>query len=147
MHKLWWFIGLALWASGIWAATPPGEAALDPALVNPGHHEQPSWFKQSFLDIREDVAEAAADGKRVMLYFYQDGCPYCAKLLQENFADREIVDWENVKSPTTGEDVPCTKEMKNKLPGSVKVRIIEECDSDSITDSAGPGKKKRPNKV
>ncbi len=92
MRKLWWLIGLALWASGIRAATPPGESGLDPALVNPGHHEQPAWFKQSFLDIREDVAEAAADGKRVMLYFYQDGCPYCAKLLQENFADREIVE-------------------------------------------------------
>jgi len=27
----------------------------------------------------------------LILYFYQDGCPYCAKLLRENFADRAIV--------------------------------------------------------
>ncbi|HHO67851.1 MAG TPA: thioredoxin [Gammaproteobacteria bacterium] len=71
-------------------AAPPAE--LGPALVNPGYHEQPDWFKQSFLDIREDVQEAAAAGKRVILYFYQDGCPYCKKLLEVNFGLRDIVD-------------------------------------------------------
>jgi len=59
---------------------------------NPGYREKPAWFKSSFLDMREDVAEAADAGKRVMLYFYQDGCPYCAKLLDTNFAQREIVE-------------------------------------------------------
>jgi thioredoxin-related protein len=39
--------------------------------------EPPEWFAQSFLDIREDAAEAARDGKRLMIYFMQDGCPYC----------------------------------------------------------------------
>ncbi len=61
-------------------------------MVNPGYHEQPAWFKQSFLDIREDVQEAAAKDKRVLLYFYQDGCPYCKKLLETNFALRDIVE-------------------------------------------------------
>jgi thioredoxin-related protein len=28
----------------------------------------------------------------VILYFYQDGCPYCAKLLQDNFGQKEIAD-------------------------------------------------------
>ncbi|TCK18056.1 thioredoxin-related protein [Thiogranum longum] len=59
---------------------------------NPGYHEKPAWFKNSFLDLREDVADAARAGKRVMLYFYQDGCPYCAKLLDTNFAQREIAE-------------------------------------------------------
>ncbi|MET0065629.1 MAG: thioredoxin fold domain-containing protein [Candidatus Thiodiazotropha sp.] len=65
---------------------------LKSGLVNPGFHDQPEWFKSSFLDLREDVAEAADEGKRVILYFYQDGCPYCAKLLNENFTIRTIVD-------------------------------------------------------
>lgn len=65
---------------------------LGQGLVNPGYQDKPAWFKESFLDIREDVAETAEANKRVILYFYQDGCPYCAKLLQENFADREIVE-------------------------------------------------------
>ncbi len=60
--------------------------------VNPGYHEPPSWFKQSFLELKEDVAEAAAAGKRVLLYFYQDGCPYCARLLRDNFGNRHIAE-------------------------------------------------------
>lgn len=63
---------------------------LERGMINPGYQEQPEWFKQSFLDIRQDIDEAAAAGKRLILYFYQDGCPYCKKLLQDNFGQREI---------------------------------------------------------
>ena len=47
--------------------------------------EPPAWFTESLLDLREDVTEAAAQGKRVMLYFGQDGCPYCKRLMEVNF--------------------------------------------------------------
>jgi thioredoxin-related protein len=72
--------------------TADRDATLDEGLVNPGYHEKPDWFVESFLDIREDVAEAAAAGKRVVLYFYQDGCPYCKKLLDTNLALKDTVD-------------------------------------------------------
>ena len=72
------------------AAVAAEDASLAPGMINPGYHEKPDWFKNSFLDLREDVAEAEAAGKRVMLYFYQDGCPYCKKLLETNFALRDI---------------------------------------------------------
>jgi len=52
--------------------------------------EKPEWFKQSFLEFEEDVAEAAAAGRRVMLYFHQESCPYCARLVEENFTDPQI---------------------------------------------------------
>ncbi|MBF0470772.1 MAG: thioredoxin fold domain-containing protein [Gammaproteobacteria bacterium] len=52
--------------------------------------ETPSWFKDSFLDIREEIAEAAAAERRVLLYFHQDGCPYCERMLQVNFSQKEI---------------------------------------------------------
>jgi thioredoxin-related protein len=68
------------------------EEGLGQGLVNPGFHDKPAWFKNSFLDLREDLQEAADEGKRLILYFYQDGCPYCAKLLNENFAIKAIVD-------------------------------------------------------
>lgn len=68
------------------------EGALEEGMINPGYHEQPPWFKQSFLDLPEDIQEAADSGKRVMLYFYQDGCPYCKKLLETNFALKDIVE-------------------------------------------------------
>src|SRR5262245_35245799 len=70
------------------------------SLRGPAHAQQPSpfaidvppWFALSFLDLREDVAEAARDGKRLLVYFGQDGCPYCAKLMSTNFAQRSVVD-------------------------------------------------------
>ena len=52
--------------------------------------EKPDWFKHSFLEFEEDVREAAEEGRRVMLYFHQDGCPYCARLVEENFTDPEL---------------------------------------------------------
>ena len=77
-----------LGCSALQAATPQEELAT--GLVNPGYHEQPAWFKQSFLDFQDDIDEAAQQEKRVILYFYQDGCPYCAKLLQDNFGQWRI---------------------------------------------------------
>jgi thioredoxin-related protein len=54
--------------------------------------EPPAWFSPSFLDIREDVAEAAREGKRLMVYFHQDGCPYCKRLVEVNFRDAQVVE-------------------------------------------------------
>jgi thioredoxin-related protein len=54
--------------------------------------EPPEWFSQSFLDVREDIVEAAKDGKRLMVYFTQTGCPYCRRLVTVNFADPKIVE-------------------------------------------------------
>ncbi|MEW8524933.1 MAG: thioredoxin fold domain-containing protein [Candidatus Thiodiazotropha endolucinida] len=68
------------------------EEGLGQGLVNPGFHDKPAWFKNSFLDLQEDLQEAAEEDKRVILYFHQDGCPYCAKLLNENFSIKAIVD-------------------------------------------------------
>ena len=68
------------------------EGSLTPALENPGFEEKPSWFKVSFLDLYEDMADAADNNKRLLLYFYQDGCPYCKKLLEDNFGQRAIAE-------------------------------------------------------
>jgi len=68
------------------------EGELSAGMVNPGYEEQPEWFKNSFLDLNEDIAEAKKSGKRLMIFFYQDGCPYCKKLLQDNFGQREIAE-------------------------------------------------------
>jgi thioredoxin-related protein len=68
------------------------DVTLNAGMTNPGYKEKPEWFKNSFLDLREDVNEATANNKRVLLYFYQDGCPYCAKLLRDNFSQKSISD-------------------------------------------------------
>lgn len=52
--------------------------------------EYPTWFKQSFLDFKEDIAEARAAGKRLMIIFHQDNCPYCNILVERNLSQKAI---------------------------------------------------------
>jgi thioredoxin-related protein len=66
----------------------PGTAAA--ATPSPHAIDIPKWFSESFLELPEDVRDAARDGKRLMLYFGQDGCPYCKALMKVNFGDPGI---------------------------------------------------------
>jgi len=77
-------------SSSLYAQEPGNQ--LSAGMVNPGYVEKPAWFKDSFLDIRDDISEATESGKRVLLYFYQDGCPYCERLVKENMSQKDIVD-------------------------------------------------------
>ena len=54
--------------------------------------EYPDWFKTSFLELPDDIDEATEAGKRLVLIFYQDGCPYCNALVERNFAQKNIVE-------------------------------------------------------
>ena len=84
-----------LWLGGLlfWCVTlVHAQEAADDVFLDSRIQPHPDWFKESFLDIREDIAEAEAAGRRVLLYFYQDGCPYCKKLLETNLAQRDIVE-------------------------------------------------------
>jgi len=49
----------------------------------------PSWFKESFLDFREDAKEAAESGKHMLVFADLKGCPYCAQMLKDNFIKSE----------------------------------------------------------
>jgi len=75
-------------AAAPWAAEQPVTAA------QPGAHaiEIPGWFKESFLDFPEEAKEAASHQKRLLLYFGQDGCPYCKELMQANFGRKDIAE-------------------------------------------------------
>lgn len=73
-------------------ASEPSPAAKKGTYYGAKPTEYPSWFKNSFLDIKEDLAEAASRQKRLILIFSQDGCPYCNLLVERNFSQRDIVD-------------------------------------------------------
>lgn len=87
------------------------KGALNPGMVNPDYEEQPAWFKASFLDLREDLDESAADGRRLlpgvldvamplkrdqrmsrplMVLFEQLGCRECDQLHNEIFRDPAV---------------------------------------------------------
>ena len=50
-------------------------------------HSMPEWFKESFMDMNEDVEEAKESDKHVMLFMTLKFCPYCTKMLNNNFIE------------------------------------------------------------
>jgi len=74
--------------------------SLEPSFASPKKGEffggvetdYPAWFKDSFLDFPEDLTEATSEGKRLVIFFHQDGCPYCNALVQRNFSQKEITE-------------------------------------------------------
>lgn len=69
----------------------PAVAAEEAVHATP--FDLPAWFKTSFLDLKEDVAQATAANKRLLIYIGQDGCPYCRELMKNNFSQKSIVDY------------------------------------------------------
>ena len=58
-------------------------------LGDDGLHKEP-WMRDHFRDMREDLAEANAEGKRLLVIWEQRGCIYCKKMHEEVFPDPEI---------------------------------------------------------
>jgi len=78
------------------SALPPAIGADEPAVVpqkgDDGIYHQ-KWFVQSFFDLREDFADARAQGKRLAIIFEQRGCIYCVKMHTEVLKKRYINDY------------------------------------------------------
>lgn len=79
---------MRLWLGTLLLLTALGARAQAP---HPYAIEIPSWFAVTFLEFPEDVKDAAREGKRVMVYFGQDGCSYCRRLMEVNFTQPDIV--------------------------------------------------------
>lgn len=81
------FASLAVLAPSITAAAEKGKVSGGLA------HSYPDWFKDSFLDFKEDASEAAEEGKHTILFMSLNGCPYCARMLSETFVeDRALME-------------------------------------------------------
>ena len=70
----------------------PVTPRVEPSKEEDGLYHQ-SWFQLSFLNLKDDFAEAKAAGKRFAIIFEQRGCPYCIKLHTELLAQRYINDY------------------------------------------------------
>jgi thioredoxin-related protein len=79
-------LGLILAAGSLAVA---GQAA---ELGDDGLHKQP-FFSDTFLDMQEDLADATAEGKDLMIVIEQYGCPYCREMHEVNFEREEIVSY------------------------------------------------------
>ena len=73
-------------------------ATLALLLMTPAHAvemgddglHKTDWMRDTFKDLREDLAEANEEGKRLVLFFEQRGCIYCTKMHTEVFPRPEI---------------------------------------------------------
>lgn len=72
---------LMLFVIGSLNAAPKGK------VTGGSDHAFPEWFKESFMDMGEDVEEAKEDDKHVMLFMSLKFCPYCTKMLKDNFVE------------------------------------------------------------
>ena len=70
---------------GLLALTGGAQAELG----DDGLHKT-AWMRDTFKDLREDLDEANAEGKRLVLFFEQRGCVYCTKMHKEVYPAPEI---------------------------------------------------------
>ncbi len=71
-------------ATLLWAG-----AGLAAELGDDGLHKAP-WMRDTFKDLREDLEEATADGKRLLVMIEQRGCIYCSKMHEEVYPREEV---------------------------------------------------------
>ncbi len=57
-----------------------------------GLHKAP-WMRDTFKDLSEDLEEANAEGKRLMVIIEQRGCIYCKKMHEEVFSLEDIASY------------------------------------------------------
>ncbi len=73
-----------------------GFAMIAPAAAftigDDGLHKE-DWFSITFRDIREDIATAKKDGKRLAIIYEQRGCIYCKKVHEQLLTDPQVRDY------------------------------------------------------
>ena len=81
------FARLTVWitAAAIGISTP----ALA-GLGDDGVHVAP-WLNDTFLDLREDLADANAQGRRFAVIIEQRGCIYCSRMHEEVWVEPDIL--------------------------------------------------------
>ncbi|MGA9033502.1 MAG: thioredoxin fold domain-containing protein [Sulfuricaulis sp.] len=85
MKLLFTALVIALSIAGV-----PATAEAAPGKMTGGvKYDMPEWFKMSFLDLKDDLKDANAHGRQIMLFLHLEECPYCARMLNENFREGE----------------------------------------------------------
>jgi len=84
----------------------PGMVMASQGVVTGGKvYALPDWFKSSFLNFDEDIDEARAEGRHVMAFFHFDECPYCSRMLEENFYEGKTQEFMQANFDVIGVNV------------------------------------------
>ena len=83
MKLLFAALALTLFTAGV-----PASADVTPGRMTGGQkYDLPAWFTMSFLELNDDLKEAGTRGRQLMLFLHLEECPYCARMLNENFRE------------------------------------------------------------
>ncbi len=85
------------------------------------------FFAQSFGDLPEELAEAREAGKLgLLLFFEQEGCPYCERMLKTILNQPEVQDWYRERFVSIAVDINGDVELRDvdgiTLPSKVFAR-------------------------
>lgn len=89
-------LAIALATPAFGAEGQPGTSSEGPTMgrfLGGTPTQYPTWFKDSFLELAEDIGEAGSEGRRVLILFTQDNCPYCHALVERNLSQKQIEDY------------------------------------------------------
>ncbi len=78
-----------LMTAGTGLVLSAGTARAAAVMTDDGYYRE-DWFLDSFLELADDRAAAAASGKQLAVIWEQRGCPYCRDTHLIDFADRTI---------------------------------------------------------
>jgi thioredoxin-related protein len=96
---------LQLLALPLAAAPQPEPETRDP---------QSHFFTQTFGDLPEEMETARSSGKQGMLLFFeQEGCPYCRRMMQTVFNQRKVQDWYESHLVSIAVDIRGDVELKD----------------------------------
>jgi thioredoxin-related protein len=76
-------------------AFPALAAEEDGVIVGDDGLFKQAWFTDTFLEMGDDLKEAASQGKNLLIIVEQKGCPYCRELHRVNFQDEDLVTYLN----------------------------------------------------
>ncbi len=94
----------------------------------------PDWFKLSFLNLPDDLAEAAAAGKAgLMVYFGQRHCAYCKAMLEVNFTKPDIVAYTRKHFDVIALDIWSDREVVDMQGRSLTEKRLAEREKTQLT--------------
>ena len=125
-HILFKFALPALLSICLSTAASSSETTTRGTITGGVIHQAPSWFKESFLEIAEDVEEASEEGKHVILFFQLNACPYCDRMLEESFEAKPITDYIQAKFDTIAVNVRGDREIVFNEEISVSEKELSE---------------------
>ena len=82
-------LALSMAAASTLRPTPARADQPQAPLGEDGLHK-PDWLHETFRDMRDDLEEARASGKRMLILVEQRGCIYCTRMHEHVYIDDEI---------------------------------------------------------